>query len=481
MKKNESKQVNTNILNNITYIYILIPIIIFLLGWVKLWISIPLTIALIISIILNIKKEKLDKKYILEYLKDNKKEIIITLIISLILVYLSGIGGYTFQNEDHLYRNAIFEELINYEWPIYLEADGKFTKEVIMVYYFAIWLPSALIGKAFGLKIGFFALYLWCTFGVYLTFRYFKKYYNKNFIVPIILFILFSGLDYILVNLYGVKIDKNIITSISHLEWASGYQFSSFTTQLFWVFNQAIPAWLLTLMVLNEKDNKKLLIYLASSLLFSTFPTVGLIFVMFYKIYLSSNEKINSKYLYNKTKELFSYENLIIGIPLFIILATFITSNSTSSNIKFGIQKGILAYMFSVVLEFVIYYIFVFKYHKNKKLIIISLISLLICPLVEVNGTGDFCMRASIPGLIVLFILLLESLPKIKQDKTDLILYIIIISIGMITPLNEIKRTIYNHNNKKVEYINLITSKHQKNFYGYKDESLFVKYFAKVK
>ena len=42
------------------------------------------------------------------------------------------------------------------------------------------------------------------------------------------------------------------------------------------------------------------------------------------------------------------------------------------------------------------------------------------------------------------------------------------------------KRTIANTNeNTHPEYINLITSKHQKNFYGYVDDSLFYKYFAK--
>ena len=39
-----------------------------------------------------------------------------------------------------------------------------------------------------------------------------------------------------------------------HIEWwARFYQFSSFTTQLFWVFNQAVPAWIATLLVLSTK------------------------------------------------------------------------------------------------------------------------------------------------------------------------------------------------------------------------------------
>ena len=58
-------------LNNITYIYLMIPIIIFLIGWVKLYISIPISILILFSIINRFKNKKIN---ILKYLKENKKE-----------------------------------------------------------------------------------------------------------------------------------------------------------------------------------------------------------------------------------------------------------------------------------------------------------------------------------------------------------------------------------------------------------------------
>ena len=190
-KKNTS---NFELLNNLTYIYLIIPIIIFLLGWVKLWISIPLSLALIIFAYKRLKKMKINLK---NYLLENKKEIIIILLISLILIFLSGIGGFVYQNKDHLYRNAIFSELINNKWPIYISPGGEFTKEVMMVYYFAIWLPSALIGKIFGMKIAYFSFYIWCVIGLFLFLNYLRKYNKNNYLIPIILLIRISGLDII--------------------------------------------------------------------------------------------------------------------------------------------------------------------------------------------------------------------------------------------------------------------------------------------
>lgn len=465
-------------LNNITYLYLMIPIIIFLIGWVKLYISIPISIFILFSIINRFKNKKIN---ILKYLKENKKEVIITLLISIILIYLSGIGGFVYQNKDQLYRNSIFSELIHNKWPIYLNPGGEFTKDVMMVYYFALWLPAAVIGKIFTLKIGEIFFFIWCVIGLYLFLSYLKKYSSKDkYLIPIFLFIGFSGLDIINQYIFGSDI-KNILFNYEHIEWLYKVQISSFITQLFWVFNQAIPSWLLTMLILNDNDNKRLFVLLVISLLFSTFPTVGLIFIAFYKIYLSDNNKITIKNIINNTKTLISKENILIGIPLFILLATFILSNSTSGLIS--LNSGINLYIiifFLLVFEVIIYYIFIFKYTDNKRLAIITFISLIICPFITINNKGDFCMRASIPGLVVTLILLIESLPKIKLNKISYYTLILIFTLGLVTPYNEILRTITNTNKDTIpEYINLITCTYQKNFYGYKDESLFVKYFAK--
>lgn len=459
---------NTKLLNNITLIYISIPIIIFLIGWCKPIISLPLVILIFLSIILKFKTSKTNIK---EVIKNNKRQLIIILILSIIMITLSGIGGFVYQNEDHLYRNAIFENLINNKWPIYNEPSSNYAYQTIFTYYFASWLPASIIGKITNIKIGYLFLYLWNVLGLFITFCYIKYYFKGKYQYAILLFILFSGLDVIAKICNGDNLLK-IILSSSHIEWATTFQMSSFTTQLFWVYNQAIPAWLVTFFILNEENNTYLGIIIAMSLLFCTFPTAGLIFIFIYKI-LSNNK--------NWFKTTFTWQNIIVGIPILIINLVFLTSNTSSQNVTFGIiPYRIINLILLYITEFGFYYIICYKYVKNKKLFWVSLISLIMSPLVKVGYSEDFCMRSCIPSQLILFTFILETIPKIKKDKYSKSILIILLCIGSITPINEIIRTIKNTDGiQKNETINLINDSKSNNFYGKKEDNLFVIYISK--
>ena len=59
--------------------------------------------------------------------------------------------------------------------------------------------------------------------------------------------IFFSGLD--IIGCFIQEWNFQSFASILHLEWwLEGFQFSSNTTCLFWVYNQAVPAWIATLL-----------------------------------------------------------------------------------------------------------------------------------------------------------------------------------------------------------------------------------------
>lgn len=471
---------NKKTLNNLTYLYICIPIIIFLLGWCKLYISVPITLLIIFSFITRIEKYKqIDN--LVKFTKNHKKEIVITIAIAIIYVFISGIGGYVYQNPDHIYRNSIFKELIDNKWPIYHTPQGVFDFDTIFVYYFALWLPAALIGKIFNLSLAYFALFIWCVLGVLLTFSYLKKYYKGKYYIPILLFIVFSGLDIIERFIYGNNFFE-MLTSINHLEWIGSFQMSSFTTQLFWVYNQAIPAWLITMFILNEKDNRYIGVIMAMSLLFCTLPAIGLIFLFIYKIFFESLTKKNKVNIKNWAQKTFSWQNMFVGIPILLINYLFLKSNLSGNQINFGAATyQYLNILIIYVFEFGIYYFISYKYIDNKKLYWLSLISLLICPLVRIGHSQDFCMRACIPGQIVMFTFVLKTLYQTKKrNKNVFKILCIIILLGSVTALNEIKRTNVNTGyNTKIEYTDLLNCYDSPNFYGNKNNSSFVKYIAK--
>ncbi len=121
-KKNE-KTVCLNkdfILVNLGIFYIMFPILLFFVGFLKSFYSCLLIIILLYCWFKCIKtfdfinwEETINAES-----NSGRKYFFISLIIVTIWVYFSGIGGFSFQNEDYIVRNAVFRDLIQYRWPI---------------------------------------------------------------------------------------------------------------------------------------------------------------------------------------------------------------------------------------------------------------------------------------------------------------------------------------------------------------------------
>ena len=74
-------------------------------------------------------------------------------------------------------------------------------------------------------------------------------------------------------------------------------------------------------------------------------------------------------------------------------------------------------YLWFVLLEFGLYFIVIYKSQNKKPIYWLTLIVLLACPLIEVGGWIDFCMRASIPGLFVLFHMVIDAFEDYVDNK----------------------------------------------------------------
>jgi hypothetical protein len=140
--------------------------------------------------------------------------------IILVWVYVSGIGKFVAQNQDHDIRNAMFKLLIEEDWPIiYLNPPVEyFDKPIALVYYFAFWLPSAVVGKLFGETAGWFMQAIWAASGVFLFYFLFLARFIKKLVVwPLIVIVFFSGLDIFGMFLLGYDITQ--VSSTAHIEW----------------------------------------------------------------------------------------------------------------------------------------------------------------------------------------------------------------------------------------------------------------------
>ncbi|MCR5045102.1 MAG: hypothetical protein K6A42_00825 [Treponema sp.] len=408
-------------------------------------------------------------------------------------VYLSGIGGFVWQNSDHVVRNPLFRLLVAEKWPL-VDSDRA------IVYYLGFWLPAAVAGKIGGLTFGLFFEQFWAVAGILLFYSLWCARRRKLDIWPLLVFIFFSGMDYFGLLFCQLRYRQPLegLVSVLHLEgWFFNiYQYSSVTTQLFWVFNQAIPVWLAVIFLYSERNLSSAVFVCASLLLSSTLPALGLAPFMIWLFIKNPKElftfqnivggfvaaSISFLYLSNNSSAraggaAFSLKHavLLCGVLVFILLPFFFKKKPV-------VLRAILALVYNacffgalIIVKFASFYktdklhifvwhmIFIFvevgalalvmiKKERRDSFYWIALVSLFLIPLVQVGRTTDFCMRASIPALLMICILAVDYLSSAEADSSKKLFFlrpkfkkaamIFILLVGALTPVHEFYRTI---------------------------------------
>lgn len=489
----------------IVYGYVFLPFLIFLLGWVKMSIALPMTLILCYCFFKLC--HEIPEFWMPEWNRENIIKIIFIMGIIAIWVYYSGIGKFVFQNADHSIRNGIFNILVDYQWPIVnydllnenhvIYNSGKATG---LIYYIGFWLPSALVGKILGIRAGYYMQAVWAFLGIVLVYYLICITLKRIAIWPLFILIFFSGLDILGIFLTGE--DPMNFEVKMHLEWwATPYQYSSMTTQLFWVFNQAIPAWVCTMLVYIQKNNRNIIFILACSMLTSTFPFVGLLaltlFFSFsrkyqYQIKKTDLKRTLKKYVICLIKDTCTLQNVVGGGIIGIITFLYLTTNSSGSvimgeNIKGPqFENSLAKLIIFLILEIGIYGILIYKYCKNNILFYFIIFCLCIIPPVKVGYSTDFCMRVSIPLLLLLMVLVINVVLESwrKKDYTIFVGLVFVLIIGSATPICEFRRTFTETfkrlNSGEIVYAedcDMIKILNDLNFSGDLDENLFFEYF----
>lgn len=408
--------------------FLVLPLAIWCFGWLNVPCAILGTAAIIVGFVLAwIRTGK-------EAFRSIDLNISIPLIIAVlvaILVWciLGGQGGFVYQSSDWGARNAVLHDLMLYDWPVVYENDGA------LCYYFGFWLVPALVGKCsllLGLSMGAawiaanVALLLWTACGVFLAIVLFLQCVKctsaKMICGALLLFIFFSGMDIVGLLLTGdaAMIEKRLVEKI-HIEWwASIFQFSSITTQLFWVFNQAVPAWIATLLILStSRVDNDIFIGMLSAFL-CPLPTMGLLFIGLAK-FIGELKKGGWR---TTRRALLSPQNLIALIPLiavamFLMLSQRATLASTASGdatTLFHTYIGglslnhILRLVLFFLLECGILLALLLPSERKSPYWGGVLVLLLVANVTRMGPSPDFAMRASIPGLVVLLVMVAKRL-----------------------------------------------------------------------
>ena len=463
-----------NILTTLAYLYLLLPLCIFLLGWVKSWISIPIILLACYCFYGSISNFP---KIQINVFATPKKSFVILIIICT-WVLLSGIGGFVWQNWDHIWRNAVFRDLYNYSFPV---IDYIGSNPVNLCYYFGFWLPAALVAKVFGnITVGWIFLYIWSCAGVILAFLLISEWIKKLSYKTLLILILFSGIDIVF------HLSTFFHRPYSHIELNYGFQCSSNTTLLFWVFNQTIPFWVGMMLLLLQTGKKYLLFTFSLLLIYSTFPTIALVPAIIYLELKESPSFGIKQFVYQH----FTLQN-ICGVILLLIVALFYKTNLSSNKVElidFPSSKKWIQFVLYFISQYFVYLIFVYKEAKRNWLFIILFSTMFVCTFFRFGFSTDFQMRTCIPAAFYLMLLIMKNVVNhfdIKRFRYKLLLAVFL--LGSATPFSEMLRTIkyttecvINHKsiqNNELESV-FIPNDAYSNFIG-SENSFFNKYIRK--
>ena len=480
----------------LAYLYLSIPMYIFFFGWLKIGYALLMAAVLTAGLVFAWKAApEID---VSQFCRKNLLSILGVALVAVLWMYFSGIGGLTYQNFDHMWRNAVLDKLVNNDWPVIVTDSEYFEHPAALVYYFALWLPAALVGKWFGMEAAQSMLFFWCLIGVLLCFTLILGLCKKVSVWIVLGFVFFSGLD--TVGDFLLHNSGNYLWFTgNHLEyWMTyDYQMSSMSTQLLWVFNQAIPAWIITLLLLCQKDNRSLIFVYSFSFLSCTLPAIGMLPIAFcigirHIVRLYDKEKPFKQNLFAVLRDVCTVQNFGTGILVTLISYLFLKSNTQSANgfHKLDMKDQLVCYLVFCFLEFIIYYLVIYRAQKRNPLYWVSFATLLIVPFIKAGSFADFVMRASIPSLVVLFIMIMESFLQFRKEEAHkaFAALLIVFLFGSLTAYHELNRTLFN----TVEHakdpaaqalladeIDLIEGSTRSNFYGEIQDSLFFNYLAK--
>ena len=455
----------TNSLNPIyraSIYYCCLPLLIFLATYLKWYFALIGTSALAIAVMLHFSKEKAAIEHKLAL---TKRQMFGLALASLAWTYLGGMNGYFYQAEDWAYRNAIYADLIRFDWPIIYPEN-----QTALVYYVGHWLPPAALAKLVlfvtgsfesAFYTGRFFLWFWSSLGVWMMLVLFCSCLNvasgKTCILAATLLIFFSGMDIIGVIICH-RAEELFSYPVMHMEGWYKYQFTSVTACLFWVFNQSIIPWILTCCFLLTEDVSSFVLYICACLISGPFPAVGLAMCMTLKLmeqlFVASRENRLRSYC----KTIFSTENLISGLCILPILLLYLGANdavkngpellpeSVISGGKSVLLEKIAGLLFFLLLEVGLYMLLIWEDHRKNPQFYGIAISFVAAPCIHVGYSNDFCMRATIPALMILCVycgrFLLEHLAGGRQWKKKLfaLCLVLCLMVGAVTPLMEFLR-----------------------------------------
>ena len=432
--------------------YLALPNLIFLVTWVKPVIGVPAAMLLAALLWFTSRHSSRHGARIAPRLW------LTAIGIALVWLFFSGIGHFVYANADWYVRDAVLHDLSTRPWPVQYSVQSD-ALPVLLRAPLGYFLPAALLARLFDASLASLFLFVWSLIGVVITFLLMAGPHKRvaAFALLLFLFVFFSGMDLIG---YLVLHDQPGIGQ--HIEWwAFIFQYSSITTQLFWVPNHALPGWLVAVWLLRHLDAGTLsvrwaVLLLAMTPLWSPLAAIGLGFLLLVVISVrlirggygaSLQFRARMLEICDPCMLLGSLIVLCLVAPYLVMASGTVPNNMLLSDSK-SLTRLIELVAAFVMLEFGVFWLLMLKRYRLDLLLTTSGVLLLLLPWYRFGPNADLTMRASIPALVVFAVRLgdwfVERLvpdqgTKVSEDVFASIAMLAFV-IGMATPFQELAR-----------------------------------------
>jgi hypothetical protein len=361
--------------------------------------------------------------------------------ISAIIFLLGGEGRFFYANLDWQVRDAVMNDMLQNPWPFAYFSRG--TAEILRAPIGMYILPS-LAGKLGGMPAADIGLLVQnaLMLGVLLTLAsmLFKTFRSR--LTALAVFAIFSGMDFLGQILVS---PAAALSPVSHIDWWAGIQYSSTATLAFWVPQHALAGWLgAVLFLLWRRGLLPLAGFYAPLPLMALWSPLALLGVVPFAAFAGFNTLL--------ARRLTLADFLLPLATTFLSLASLAYLQAGSETVGSGTNPlSLRLYFVFQLLEIIPYLLALWLLPRNETFgrdgLLIATVCLLIFPFIQIGPSADFMMRASIPALAILALLVSEALARPRAEavgirKAARAMLTVTLLIGSITPAHEVMRAL---------------------------------------
>jgi len=375
----------------------------------------------------------------------------------------TGAGAIFPQSWDWLKHNAILRDLVVEQWPVAYDVEGQSFQ---LTYYIGYYLPAAAVGKVAGWEAANSALFVWTVLGIALAFTWFcvlTQAAKRGWILLVAA--LFSGPDVLGWLLFSpvTRVEDVSLPSQQLDWWAQVGKYPNHVTSVMWGPHHALGAWIgagLILHLARTRQLRWIAPVVAFCGLMSPFTTLGLLPLVGWAVICDGRQAI-----LRRVRELASLPAALAAVAVLPVVVYYAALSAPlpapyGGSVEAGFAltnpirpmsfvQALAAYLLLIAVEVLIFSALVRRSPAGREpdsrmLLGVVTITMLLFPLVRYGQWSDLAMRAVVPSMFVLSILVGRILLESPRSNTFRLGLVYLLVFGLVAPSLELRRAITN-------------------------------------